>query len=134
MSRSPRLCVSAAPGRRPSFHLSLPAWPGTHANSSPSNIYQLSMVHLRSVEMWSICMQPEITSVMASRSAEISADVGNLSAGERFPRCTAAHLQSTASFGGRGCDSHRSEPEFSFFYISSVTEFLKRREICRCHI
>lgn len=49
---------------------------------SPSNIYLLSIVHLRSVYILSICMRPEITSVMASHSAEISADVGNLSAWE----------------------------------------------------
>lgn len=49
---------------------------------SPSNIYLLSIVHLRSVYILSICMRPEITSVMANHSAEISADVGNLSAWE----------------------------------------------------
>lgn len=49
---------------------------------SPSNIYPLSIVHLRSVYMSAICMRPEITSVMASHSTEISPDVGNLSAWE----------------------------------------------------
>lgn len=49
---------------------------------SPSNIYPLSIVHLRSVYMSAICMRPEITSVMASHSTEISPDAGNLSAWE----------------------------------------------------
>lgn len=60
-------------------------FPGVACNTrylSPSNIYLLSIVHLRSVYILSICMRPEITSVMASHSTEISIDVGNLSAWE----------------------------------------------------
>lgn len=111
VSRSPILCVFSSA-------LSLPVRPSVFPcvacdtrYLSPSNIYQLSIVHLRSVYISAICMRPEITSVMASHSTEISPDVGNLSAWESLPQCTAAHLQSTASFGSGGCDGHPAEPE-----------------------
>lgn len=123
VSHSPSLCFSRA-----FLQAVLPSvFPCVACNTrylSPSNIYLLSIAHLRSVYILSICMRPQITSVMGSHSAEISTDVGNLSAWEWLPQCTATHLQSTASFGSRGCNSHRTEPELSFFYISTVEEYV----------
>lgn len=44
-----------------------------------------------------ICMEAEISLVMASHSTKISSDKSNLSMWQQLPQCTALHLQSSGS-------------------------------------
>lgn len=82
MSRSPSLCVSPVLYCRPSFHLSLPAYPVTRATC----LHQISIC-CRSSTCALFIYCPFVCGlrshlVMTSHFAEISADVGNLSAWE----------------------------------------------------